>query len=296
MKRTLLLLCLILAFLSCAKPDKGILAPGTVDGDVYTIKTPAGGTLVSWSAVEGAPVAKDALIGEVDPSKVRNSLEGLEISGHELDNQEAQLRKQIEDARANVAYLKKQVERLTRLKQDKAIAGDDLDKTQLKLTDAETGLYSLERSLRGLALQRDQLANKRQALDLNLKDLRIVSPVNGTVLETFVSQGQMLLPGTPLADVLDVDSLYVETFLEETEISGLKLGDKAEIRVDGLPGRAFEGTVSYFGRKAEFSPKYILSEKERAALLYEVKLSLAGDKSVFKVGMPVTVAFVPKSR
>src|SRR5512137_1091084 len=137
MKKTLILLCLILAFLSCAKPDKGILAPGTVDGDVYTIKTPAAGTLVSWTAVEGASVAKDALLGEVDPSKLRNSLEGLDISARELENQEAQLRKQIEDARANVAYLKKQVERLTRLKQEKAIAGDDLDKTQLKLTDAE---------------------------------------------------------------------------------------------------------------------------------------------------------------
>ncbi len=294
MKKTLILLCLILAFLSCAKPDKGILAPGTVDGDVYTIKTPAAGTLVSWTAVEGASVAKDALLGEVDPSKLRNSLEGLDISARELENQEAQLRRQIEDARANVAYLKKQVERLTRLKQEKAIAGDDLDKTQLKLTDAETGLYSLERSLRGLALQKDQLANKRQALDLNLKDLRIVSPVDGTILETFVSQGQMLLPGTSLADVLDLDSLYVETFLEEQEVSGLKLGDRAEIRVDGLPGRTFEGVVSYFGRKAEFSPKYILSEKERAALLFEVKLSLAGDKSVFKVGMPVTVSFAPK--
>jgi HlyD family secretion protein len=296
MKRSLILLCLVLAFLSCAKPRPGILAPGTVDGDVYTIKTPAGGTLVAWTAAEGAPVSKGALLGEVDPSKVRNSLDGLEISGNEISNQEGQLRKQIEDARANAAYLRKQVDRLTRLRQDKAVAGDELDKAQLKLTDAETRLYDLERSLHGLTLQRDQLANKRRALDLTLKDLRIVSPVNGTVLETFVSQGEMLLPGTPLADVLDLDSLYVETFLEEQEVAGLRLGDKAEVRVEGLPGRTFEGSVFYFGRKAEFSPKYILTEKERAALLYEVKVGLSGDRSVFKVGMPVTVAFAPKSR
>ncbi len=296
MKKITILLALALAFWSCAKPEKGIRAPGTVDGDVYTVRNQGSGTLVSWSAVEGEAVTAGQLLGEVDPSKVQNSLDALEINAREIDNQAAQLRKKAEDGRANVAYLQKQVDRLTRLKQEKAIAGDDLEKTQLRLTDAETTLYTVEKSLQGLVLQRDQLANKRQALDLALKDLKITSPVRGTVLETYVSQGQMLLPGTALADVLDLDSLYVQAFVEEQEVTGLKLGDRAEILVDGLPGRTFEGTVSYFGRKAEFSPKYILSEKERAALLYEVRVSLKKDLEVFKVGMPVTVVFGLKAR
>ncbi len=291
MKKFLAFLCLALAAASCAKTDKAIRAPGTVDGNVTTIKTTAGGTLVSWTAEEGAAVTRGQLLGEVDPAKIQNSLQGVDIAGREIQNQESQLRKQAEDARANIAYLKKQVERLTRLKQDKAIAGDDLDKTQLKLLDAETTLYNLERSLAGLSLQNEDLANKRQGLNLALKDLRVVSPVRGRILETFVSQGEMLLPGTPLADVLDMDSLYVETFLEEREVSSLKLNDKVEILVDGLPGRTFEGTISFFGRKAEFSPKYILTEKERSALLYEVKVSIGQNLETFKVGMPVTVVF-----
>ena len=49
--------------------------------------------------------------------------------------------------------------------------------------------------------------------------------------------------------------------------------------------------ISYFGRKAEFSPKYIVSEKERQALLYQVKVRVDRDLEVFKVGMPVTVVF-----
>lgn len=296
MKKFLSCLCVILAAASCAETDKTIRAPGTIDGNVTTIRTTAAGTLVSWTAEEGAEVARGQLLGEMDPAKIQNSLQGLDISEREILNQENQLRKQAEDARANIAYLKKQVERLTRLKQDKAVAGDDLDKTELKLLDAETTLYGLERSLSGLGLQKEQLANKRQGLELALKDLRIVSPVRGQILETFVARGEMLLPGTPLADVLDLDSLYIEAFLEEREVSSLKLNDKVEIRVDGLPGRTFEGTISFFGRKAEFSPKYILTEKERAALLYEVKVSLRRDLEMFKVGMPVTVAFGSPSR
>jgi hypothetical protein len=51
------------------------------------------------------------------------------------------------------------------------------------------------------------------------------------------------------------------------------------------------GTVSYFGRKAEFSPKYIISEKERKSLLYQVKIKVEGNSGIFKIGMPVTVVF-----
>jgi HlyD family secretion protein len=118
----------------------------------------------------------------------------------------------------------------------------------------------------------------------------IKSPVSqGVIIEKFVSVGETVFPGASIVDILDLASLYVEVFLEEQEISSLKLNQKARIRVDGLGNRELLGTVSYFGRKAEFSPKYIISEKERESLLYQVKIKVEGDTSIFKIGMPVTV-------
>jgi HlyD family secretion protein len=291
MNKTIVLACAAVLAVSCAKPEKAIKAPGTVDGQVITVKAVAGGTLVGWTAREGESVAKDELLGEIDPAKLQNSLQDVDIKGREVDNQEVRLRKKIEDVRANVDYLRKQVGRLERLTRDKAVAGDQLEKTQLQLKDAEASLFDLEKSQAALDLQKDELANKRASLELSLKDLRVVSPVKGIILETFVSPGEMLLPGTALADVLDLGSLYVEAFLEEQEVTTLKLNDKVQLQVDGLPGRTFSGSVSFFGRKAEFSPKYILAEKERKALLYEVRIRLDQDLEVFKVGMPVTVSF-----
>ena len=291
MKKTIVLMCVAILAASCAEPEKAIKAPGTVDGQVITVKTIAGGTLVTWTAREGAAVAKDELLGEVDPSKLQNSLEDVDIKGREVVNQEVRLKKKIEDVRANADYLSKLVGRMERLARDKAIAGDQLEKTQLQLKDAETSLFDLEKSLAALSLQNDELANKRASLELGLKDLRVVSPARGVILETFVSQGEMLLPGTALADVLDLASLYVEVFLEEQEVTALKLNDKVQLQVDGMPGKMFSGTISFFGRKAEFSPKYILAEKERKALLYEVRVRLDENLDVFKVGMPVTVNF-----
>ena len=110
-------------------------------------------------------------------------------------------------------------------------------------------------------------------------------------LETFTRAGETVLPGAALADVLDLSSLFVDVFVEERELAALKIGQEARVLVDGLEGRSFSGRIAYFGRKAEFSPKYIVAEKERQALLFQVKVRLEKDLDAFKVGMPVTVVF-----
>ena len=58
--------------------------------------------------------------------------------------------------------------------------------------------------------------------------------------------------------------------------------------MDGIERPVFRGRIAAFGRKAEFSPKYIVAEKERQALLYQVKVRIDRDLDVFKIGMPVT--------
>jgi len=90
--------------------------------------------------------------------------------------------------------------------------------------------------------------------------------------------------------VLDIESLFIETFLEEKEISGLELGQEVIILLDGEADE-FSGEIMSFGREPEFSPKYIISEKERKSLLFKVKIKIKKNLEKFKLGMPVTVIF-----
>ena len=159
----------------------------------------------------------------------------------------------------------------------------------LKLEEVEASLFDAQQSLRALSIQSENIQNRKDYLNLLLEDHAISSPVSGIVLEKFVSEGETVFPGTPVADILDRTSLYVETFFEESELSRLELGKKVDVLVDGMEDRVFSGTIIHFGQKAEFSPKYIISEKERRSLLYRVKVGLNRDLEVFKLGMPVTV-------
>ena len=291
MKKAAALLLMIVLFHSCGRNEREIRAPGVVDGEIAGIKALAAGTLERLLVAEGQVVKKGELIAEINRDKVRNGLDELVLGEKEIANSEARAREKRQLLAANLGYWQKQVQRFERLQQSRSISGDQLEKSRLQLQEARTALVDLDRSLEALQIQKERIANKRRALELAEADLLLKSPVSGVVLEIFIGPGETVLPGAALADILDLSSLFIDVFIEEKEIAALKLGQRAAIVVDGLEGRTFSGRIAFFGRKAEFSPKYIVAEKERQALLYQVKVRLDGDLDVFKIGQPVTVVF-----
>lgn len=276
----------------CTEKSSGrIISAGVVDGDVITVKAATSGKIETLNIAEGASVSKGDLLAAIDADKIENQLQGLSIQEKEIAVNRRKLDRRIRLLDTNLAYWREQVERFERLQEKESISGDKLEQARLKLEDVEASLFDARQSLLTLSIESENIQNKKEQLSLILEDHFVVSPVTGVVLEKFVSEGETLFPATPVADILDRSSLFVETFVEETELSRLRIGQQADILVDGMEGRTFSGTIIQFGQKAEFSPKYIISEKERRSLLYRVKVKLDRDLETFKLGMPVTVAF-----
>jgi len=285
-------LCLLLTLSYCGNKGNGeIVAPGVVEGDIITLKSQAAGTLSAVHKNEGDTLEAGMVIAEIDKEKPENQLRELEIGLKELDINRQRLAIKSRLLKGNADYLKKQVQRFKRLRKNNSIPGEKLESMELKLLEANTALAELNKNRDALDVQEEKLENKMAYLQLLLKDHVIISPVQGVVSEIFVSRGENVFPNSSVADVLDTGSLYVEVFVEEQDLASLKLADPARILVDGMEEREFYGIISHFGSKAEFSPKYIISEKERKSLLYKVKVKLDKNLDVFKVGMPVTVVF-----
>jgi len=268
-----------------------VAAAGIVDGTVLNVRTVSGGRLVEWNARPGAEVRKEQVLGRMDPVRIENALNELALAEREITLAEARSRGQMPALRVKAEYVKRQIERLDRLKADQAAAGEEVEKAKVELAAAEAALADLRDSLSSQAIQKDKLAAKRRALDLEKDDLILKSPADGIILESHVSAGEFVPPGVTAAEILDTSDLRVDVYIEEAELSRLRLGDQAAVRVDGQEGREWSGTIVRFGSTAEFSPRYTLSEKERRAVLYKVTLRLEHDPAVFKLGMPVTVLF-----
>jgi HlyD family secretion protein len=289
--RVIILLSLLVVFGCGRQGNNDIKAPGIVDGTIVTLKSQVAGPVAEVRAVEGQEVGAGEVIARIDSDKLQNQLQELDITLKEIAISRQKLVNKAALVRENVGYLQKQAERFRRLKESQSLAGEKLESMELKLLEARTARFDLEKNLESLDVQKEKIENKKAYLNLVLKDHTLVSPVKGVVLESFVSAGENVFPNTAIADILDKTSLYVEVFLEGEEVSTLKINDRVAILADGLPDREFSGLITFFGQKAEFSPKYIISEKERRALLYQVKVKIDRETEWFKIGMPVTLVF-----
>lgn len=73
----------------------------------------------------------------------------------------------------------------------------------------------------------------------------IISPVSGVVTQKLAVVQQYVAQGQPLLEVADLSTVWVEADVYEQQLSSVKLGDRVEITVPAIPGRTFEGKVSF---------------------------------------------------
>ena len=77
---------------------------------------------------------------------------------------------------------------------------------------------------------------------VNLGYTRIEAPADGVVGERQVRPGQLVGPGTPVIAFID-KTKWVQANYRETQLTNVKVGDPAEIRIDEYPGKTIRGKV-----------------------------------------------------
>lgn len=70
-----------------------------------------------------------------------------------------------------------------------------------------------------------------------------MATADGVVGKKNIHEGQLVQPGQALVDIVDDSELWVVANYRETQLPGIKLGDKVKIVVDAVPGVEYEGTV-----------------------------------------------------
>jgi membrane fusion protein, multidrug efflux system len=125
----------------------------------------------------------------------------------------------------------------------------DLKQAQTMLLSSELGAEAERRSKAVLESQDKQLqadlhakqANLAAAM-VNLGYTKIYAPGDGTVGERQVRTGQLVSPGMQVIAFVDVTK-WVQANYRETQLTNVKIGDPAEVRIDQYPGQVIHGKV-----------------------------------------------------
>ena len=86
-----------------------------------------------------------------------------------------------------------------------------------------------------------------EALENRLKDFTVTSPVSGTVLSKSVKAGETIsqVNMNNLAVIANLDNIIFKLAVDEMDITAIKLSQKVAFTAEAIPGKEFEGTVSY---------------------------------------------------
>lgn len=160
---------------------------------------------------------------------------------------------------------------------DIASARSALTQATKELAQAELGwkrIRAKESDVNALERQKEQAYAVLDEAESIVKDLTITAPAGGTVTTRMIDVGEVVAPGAPLLELVDLDHLYLKVYVPEVQIGKLRLDLPARIYTDAFPKQAFDATVRYIASKAEFTPKEVQTPDERVKLIYAVKLYL----------------------
>ena len=119
-----------------------------------------------------------------------------------------------------------------------------LQQTGVKEAEASRAEASLEQAKADLAMA-----------DLQLEYTEVRAPIDGVVAKKTVELGQVAQVGQPLLAIVPLHGVWIVANFKETQLARMRPGMRAEIAVDGVPGRVFVGTLNSLsaGTGARFS-------------------------------------------
>ena len=276
--------------LSCRENQRDFDATGTFEAQEIIVSAEVSGTIRELDLHEGSQLRNGQVLGWIDSTQLylrKKQLEaqiGAILSKRpSIATQLASYNVQMETAERDLRRVRNlhKAEAATQKQVDDAVAQVDIIRRQM-----EAHRSALDISSRGLVSETLPLSAQIAQIDDQLQHARIVSPVNGTVLNQYSEAHELVVPGKPLFKIADLSYLHLRAFVTGNQLPDLKLNQPVKVYVDSGTHayREYEGTLIWISDKAEFTPKTIQTREERSDLVYATKVRVKND-GFLKIGM-----------
>ncbi|OSS41368.1 membrane-fusion protein [Desulfurella amilsii] len=164
----------------------------------------------------GEQVKKGQLLVVVDPIQTQNTIE--------------QMRQSINQAQANLDFVKANYERYANLYKENVISKEEFEKMQMQYKTVQAQLESAKAAYRG--------ANSV------LSYFNIRAPFDGVVASKLVDAGQVVSPMQPIISLIDPNNLEVKFYVDENTYKSIKLGEEITITINNANLNSTVTTIS----------------------------------------------------
>ncbi len=323
------ILSAFVTFSSCNLNGNKHDATGVFEATEIIVSAEAMGKVIEFNIEAGSEIGKDSIVGKIDPvnlslqkEQTASSIEALNLKTNDagpnisvlmaqyavqanqtavlqtqlktakrehdrlvkLVNAQAAPTKQLDDMRSQVEILENQV-----------AASQDQSAVIKKQIKAQQEAVSIQN--RGILSEKLPLQKRIELINDQISKTAIVNPAEGTVLTTYIEQGEFASPGKALYKLANLKIMTLRAYITGDQLGTIKLNQQVLINIDQdkKQAKTYEGKITWISDKAEFTPKTIQTRDERANLVYPIKIKVVND-GFLKIGMYGEVTFEKKSK
>jgi len=208
--------------------EREIQAVGTVEANLTTtVSAEVAGAVARFDLREGEHLTKGQVLARLRRSDLEIGLKEAEAN--------------LDEKRALFVRAEQDHQRFQALFTEGAISAAELDRVGAGARAAKAQKESAEEALRRVADQ--------------LRRTTVVAPFSGYLVKKHAEVGQWIEEGGKVADLVDIDIVYVMIPVNERDIGRVRQGNEATLTVDTYPGRVFRGRVTHIVPQADVASR-----------------------------------------
>ncbi len=168
-------------------------------------------------------------------------------------------------AKAQSDYAQKTFDRISKLYQDGVVSAQKMDEAEAKSTAAgqqtKAAKASYDMALTGARIEdkkaasalMDQASGAVSEVEAYLEETNLKTPINGEVAEIIPKRGELVSPGYPIVNIVDLNDVWVTFNLREDLLANIKMGSKFVASIPALNNREIEFKVNYINALGSYA-------------------------------------------
>ena len=251
------------------EPDRNrIDVVGIVEAPEVNLTSRIAGRITWIPAIEGDRVEKGEVICKIEDVDLRNQYNKAKANQTKAEADAAETAR--DDVRMKLLF-------------DEHIA------TEKQRDDAVTAYQQARAAVESAKADAQFYADQ-------LKDTKIVSPVDGIIVNKALEVGEWVVPGTPVVTVDDLSTIWTRVDLEETQLKSIYIGKPAQVRLPTNPPTELTGRVMAIGQEGQFATERDVRRGRQDIRTFYVKVQVLQGGADLRPGMTAEVTFLKNDR
>lgn len=261
-----------------------------IDGNIIPMRMKTGGHIIAIRFEENQLVKKGDTLAIVDTIDIKASVEQAEarlesallaVQANHTGKRSATfstevVEENISSAKAKLSQAQSDFKRIEAMYEKGAATPQDYDaaKSGLDMAEAQYKALTAQKATAGTQITAQEYQIKMAEAKVKearaqlvsakylLENCFIIAPSNGIVSKKSVEVGQLCLPGTAIAMLIDLDNIWITANLKETQLENISQGEKVNISIDAYPEIEMTGEVESIAGAT--GPKFALLPADNA--------------------------------